>query len=134
VSENKRLQFIVVRLIRKDELARWSEMIGWSIPDLPSPPAICASVARRPLSTSRISQTLRPWSIFLPDNDKTKPLSSVMDNIWVEFFRHMQRRQLRMPLLVTTDGAPGIIKAIVEFFPEALDAEVCVSQASEYPQ
>jgi len=38
---------------------------------------------------------------------------------WVEFFRHMQRRGLRMPLLVTSDGAPGLIKAIVECFPES---------------
>jgi putative transposase len=38
---------------------------------------------------------------------------------WVEFFRHMQRRGLRIPLLVTSDGAPDLIKAIAEFFPES---------------
>ena len=38
---------------------------------------------------------------------------------WVEFFRDMQRRGLRMPLLVTSDGAPGLIKAIAECFPES---------------
>jgi putative transposase len=38
---------------------------------------------------------------------------------WVEFFRHMQRRGLRMPLLLTSDGAPGLIKAITECFPES---------------
>jgi putative transposase len=38
---------------------------------------------------------------------------------WMEFFRHMQRRGLRMPLLVTSDGAPGLIKAIAECFPES---------------
>jgi putative transposase len=38
---------------------------------------------------------------------------------WVEFFRDMQRRGLRTPLLVTSDGAPGLIKAIAESFPES---------------
>jgi transposase-like protein len=38
---------------------------------------------------------------------------------WKEFFRHMQRRGLRMPLLVVSDGAPGLIKAIAECFPES---------------
>jgi transposase-like protein len=38
---------------------------------------------------------------------------------WREFFRHMNRRGLRMPLLVTSDGAPGLIKAIAECFPES---------------
>lgn len=38
---------------------------------------------------------------------------------WVEFFRHMQRRGLRMPLLITSDGAPGLIKAIAECFPDS---------------
>ena len=36
---------------------------------------------------------------------------------WREFFRHMIGRGLRMPLLVTSDGAPGLIKAIAECFP-----------------
>jgi putative transposase len=38
---------------------------------------------------------------------------------WVEFFRHMIARGLRMPLLVVSDGAPGLIKAIAECFPES---------------
>ena len=38
---------------------------------------------------------------------------------WREFFRHMQRRGLKIPLLVTSDGASGLIKAIAESFPES---------------
>lgn len=35
---------------------------------------------------------------------------------WLEFFRNMVARGLRMPLLVSADGAPGLIKAIQECF------------------
>lgn len=38
---------------------------------------------------------------------------------WVEFFRQMIVRGLRIPLLVVSDGAPGLIKAIAECFPES---------------
>ena len=38
---------------------------------------------------------------------------------WKEFLRDMIRRGLRYPLLTTTDGAPGLIKAIEECFPES---------------
>ncbi len=38
---------------------------------------------------------------------------------WREFFRHMVRRGLRIPLLVVSDEAPGLIKAVVECFPES---------------
>jgi transposase-like protein len=38
---------------------------------------------------------------------------------WKEFFRNMIFRGLRMPLLVTSDGAPGLIKAIDECFPKS---------------
>jgi len=38
---------------------------------------------------------------------------------WRDFFRQMIRRGLRMPLLVISDGAPGLIKAIAECFPES---------------
>jgi transposase-like protein len=37
-----------------------------------------------------------------------------------EFFRDMRRRGLSDPLLVVSDGAPGIIRAIEECFPRAL--------------
>src|SRR5205823_5827818 len=37
-----------------------------------------------------------------------------------EFFRDMRRRGLPDPLLVVSDGAPGIIRAIEECFPRAL--------------
>jgi len=38
---------------------------------------------------------------------------------WREFFRHMVNRGLRVPLLVISDGAPGLIKAVAECFPES---------------
>ncbi len=38
---------------------------------------------------------------------------------WKEFFRNMISRGLRMPLLVISDGAPGLIKAIDECFPKS---------------
>jgi putative transposase len=38
---------------------------------------------------------------------------------WKEFFRNMIARGLRMPLLVISDGAPGLIKAIDECFPKS---------------
>ena len=38
---------------------------------------------------------------------------------WQDFFRNMASRGLRMPLLVISDGAPGLIRAIDECFPES---------------
>ncbi len=35
---------------------------------------------------------------------------------WVEFFRHMLRRGMRLPTTVTADGAPGLINAIKAVF------------------
>ena len=39
---------------------------------------------------------------------------------WLEFLRDMVRRGLRTPLLITTDGAPGLISAVTEVFPKSL--------------
>jgi transposase-like protein len=39
---------------------------------------------------------------------------------WLEFLRDMVRRGLQMPVLVTTDGAPGLIRAVKEVFPNSL--------------
>jgi len=38
---------------------------------------------------------------------------------WKDFFRNMTARGLRMPLLVVSDGAPGLIRAITECFPKS---------------
>jgi len=38
---------------------------------------------------------------------------------WRDFFRDITFRGLRMPLLIISDGAPGLIKAIEECFPES---------------
>jgi transposase-like protein len=38
---------------------------------------------------------------------------------WLYFFRHMLKRGLRMPLLVVSDGSPGLIKALAACFPDS---------------
>ncbi|MFQ5933902.1 MAG: IS256 family transposase [Dehalococcoidia bacterium] len=38
---------------------------------------------------------------------------------WLEHFRDLMRRGLPVPLTVTTDGAPGLIKAVEAIWPEA---------------
>ena len=38
---------------------------------------------------------------------------------WTEFFRHMIGRGLRLPTTITSDGAPGLVKAIGMCFPPA---------------
>ena len=39
---------------------------------------------------------------------------------WLEFLRDMVKRGLQMPVQVTTDGAPGLIRAVEEVFPNSL--------------
>ncbi len=39
---------------------------------------------------------------------------------WLDFLRDMTRRGLRVPTAVTTDGAPGLIKAVESVFPQSL--------------
>jgi len=39
---------------------------------------------------------------------------------WLEFLRDMVRRGLETPVLVTTDGAPGLMRAVEEVFPNSL--------------
>jgi len=39
---------------------------------------------------------------------------------WLEFLRHMVKRGLQTPVLITTDGAPGLIRAVEEVFPHSL--------------
>ena len=39
---------------------------------------------------------------------------------WLEFLRDMVSRGLRVPLSITSDGAPGLIKAIEAMFPRSL--------------
>jgi putative transposase len=39
---------------------------------------------------------------------------------WLDFLRDMVRRGLRAPVQVTTDGAPGLIRAVGEVFPRSL--------------
>jgi putative transposase len=43
---------------------------------------------------------------------------------WLDLGRDLARRGLRAPWLVVTDGAPGLIKAINELWPEA-DRQRC---------
>lgn len=39
---------------------------------------------------------------------------------WLEFFRDLKKRGLKEPVLGTTDGAPGLIRAFEECFPKSL--------------
>jgi transposase-like protein len=39
---------------------------------------------------------------------------------WLEFLRHMVKRGLGVPLSITTDGAPGLTKAVEAMWPESL--------------
>jgi putative transposase len=39
---------------------------------------------------------------------------------WLEFLRDMVKRGLQTPVVVTTDGAPGLIRAVTEVFPYSL--------------
>lgn len=39
---------------------------------------------------------------------------------WTEFFRNMAGRDLRMPTTITSDGAPGLVKAIGVCFPASI--------------
>jgi len=63
------------------------------------------------------------WGIL---RDGTKvPLSMALGNkesyeAWLEFFRDMVNRGLRTPVSITSDGAPGCIKAIEVMFPRSL--------------
>jgi len=42
------------------------------------------------------------------------------ETCWTEFFRHVLARGLRMPTTVTSDGAPGLVKAIGVCFPASI--------------
>jgi putative transposase len=39
---------------------------------------------------------------------------------WLDFLRGMVRRGLRAPVQTTTDGSPGVIRAVEEVFPHSL--------------
>ncbi len=39
---------------------------------------------------------------------------------WQDFIRGMQKRGLRVPVLISTDGAPGLIRAVEEAWPDSL--------------
>ena len=39
---------------------------------------------------------------------------------WLDFLRNMIRRGLQIPIMITTDGAPGLIRAVEEVFHKSL--------------
>jgi transposase-like protein len=39
---------------------------------------------------------------------------------WLDFLRDLVKRGLQTPVLITTDGAPGLIRAVEEVFPHSL--------------
>jgi putative transposase len=54
------------------------------------------------------------------------PVQSETQEAWELFFEDMQRRGLRQPLLVISDGASGLIGAITHRFPKA-DRQRCIA-------
>ncbi len=48
---------------------------------------------------------------------------------WLEFLRDMVKRGLRVPLSVTTDGAPGLVKAVDAMWPESMRVRCWVHKA-----
>ena len=52
---------------------------------------------------------------------------------WTEFFRSLLGRGLRLPTTITSDGAPGLVKAIQRVFPGQHPDPVLVPPAREYP-
>ena len=39
---------------------------------------------------------------------------------WRDFFQSMKKRNLKTPITITTDGAPGLLRAVTEAFPTSL--------------
>lgn len=54
------------------------------------------------------------------------PVQSESEEAWVLFFDDMRRRGLRQPLLVISDGGPGVVAAIKRRFPKA-DRQRCIA-------
>jgi transposase-like protein len=52
--------------------------------------------------------------------------SKESEEAWLDFLRDMVRRGLDIPLLITADGAPGLIKAIERVFPHS-DRQRCLA-------
>jgi putative transposase len=53
---------------------------------------------------------------------------------WLEFLRDMVGRGLRVPLSITTDGAPGMIKAVEAVFPKSLRLRCWVHRMKNFSQ
>ena len=48
---------------------------------------------------------------------------------WLDFFRDLKARELRAPLLGISDGAPGLLRAFEEAFPQSLHQRCLVHKA-----
>jgi putative transposase len=69
------------------------------------------------------------WAICSDGTKQFLHLAAVQSesqDAWEDFFADMQARGLRQPLLVISDGAPGIIAAIQKKFPKA-DRQRCIA-------
>jgi len=69
------------------------------------------------------------WAICADGSKRFLHLSAVQSetqDAWEAFFQDMLRRGLRQPLLVVSDGAPGLIGAITKCFPQA-DRQRCIA-------
>jgi putative transposase len=69
------------------------------------------------------------WAICSDGRKQLLHLASVgseSQHSWEVFFEEMKQRGLRQPLLVISDGAPGLIAAIQAYFPKA-DRQRCIA-------
>ncbi len=69
------------------------------------------------------------WAICSDGSKQLVDLAAVQSEsqaAWERFFQDMARRGLRQPLVVISDGAPGLLGAITRCFPKA-DRQRCIA-------
>ena len=57
---------------------------------------------------------------LIADGREPRAISKEGYECWLEFLRYLVSRGLRPPVAVTSDGAPGLIKAIEAVFPKSI--------------
>src|ERR1035438_4067950 len=88
------------------------------------------SVGQHPFRSARSGSQVLPLSIsvytWCIDSEGRKHLlhlavgNKESEAAWNEFFRNMLSRGMRLPATVTTDGAPGMIKAVEVAFSSSI--------------
>ncbi len=56
---------------------------------------------------------------LIADGHEPRAMSKESYECWLEFLRDMVARGMNFPVAVTSDGAPGLIKAIEAVFPKS---------------